>query len=326
MSHEQESSPWLLGLTKPKGILLAAPLIVGVGLLVNAMTGGDSSAARSQIAEVLQTEPASVSGGAVTDGGSGQSGKLISDASSAEVKGQMQLGGAKKLSEDADFSAAQRGEIGKIVREYLLKNPKVLEEVSAELTRIREEEKTGRQAKVLVDEKQSIFRSPHDFVLGNPNGDVTVVEYFDYNCGWCKRALNEVRTITDADKNVRVVMKEFPIFGEDSQFAAKAALASIKQNKYWEFHVALMKAKRVTKTNTLDIAKSVGIDVAALKAEMAKPIYEKTLAENSRIAQALGMQGTPGFIIDSKVNYGYVPADGLRAMLADVRKSGCKIC
>jgi protein-disulfide isomerase len=326
MAQEQVSSSWLHGLTKPKGMLVAAPLIVGAGLLVNAMAVGDSSAARDQASKAVKAPQGLAASNSTAQKAPDQGGKLLNEATNPATKGQVQLAAAERPANGAGFSAAQRNEIGKIVREYLLKNPKVLEEVSEELTRIREEEKKGMQAKVLVDEKQSIFYSPHDFVLGNPKGDVTVVEYFDYNCGWCKRALNEVRQITASDKNVRVVMKEFPIFGEDSQFAAKAALASIKQNKYWEFHVALMKAKRVTVKNTLEIAKSVGIDVEALKAEMAKPVYDKTLAENSRVAQALGMQGTPGFIVDSQVSYGYVPAVGLQSMLADVRKNGCKIC
>ena len=227
---------------------------------------------------------------------------------------------------DGSFSPAQRESIGQIVRDYLLKNPEVLVEVSAELDKRRKAEEAGKQAQVLVSEKKSIFRSPHDYVLGNPDGDITVVEYFDYNCGWCKRALNEVLKLTEQDKNVRVVMKEFPIFGEHSTFAAKAALASIKQNKYWEFHTALMQAKQVTTDNTMQIAKSVGIDVAALEKEMQDPVYDKAIAENSRIAQALGMQGTPGFIVDSRVNFGYVPASGLKEMLADVRKEGCKVC
>ena len=202
----------------------------------------------------------------------------------------------------------------------------VLEEVSEALKGLREKEQQEKQGKLLVSEKNSIFRSPHDYVLGNPKGDITVVEYFDYNCGWCKRALNEVSKLTAADKNVRIVMKEFPIFGEHSTFAAKAALASLKQNKYWEFHNALMKAERVTTKNTFEIAKSVGIDVEALKEEMKKPQYDKAIEENSRIAQALGMQGTPGFIVDSRVNYGYVPADGLQQMLSEIRKEGCKVC
>jgi len=326
MSQEQERGSWLFGLTKPKGMLLAAPLIVGAGLIVNAATGGDSSAARDELKKEAKGTMGVASGAGNVSGAPAHSGSIANAAGNAQQNRPIQLTTAEKPSGAMGFTDAQRGEIGKIVREYLLKNPRVLEEVSEELTRIREEEKRGLQAKVLIDEKQSIFRSPHDFVLGNPKGDVTVVEYFDYNCGWCKRALNEVNAITASDKNVRVVLKEFPIFGEDSQFAAKAALASIKQNKYWDFHVALMKAKRVTTKNTLEIAKSVGINVEELKTEMEKPVYDKVLAENSRVAQALGMQGTPGFIIDSKVNFGYVPAAGLKSMLADVRKGGCKIC
>ena len=103
-------------------------------------------------------------------------------------------------------------------------------------------------------------------------------------------------------------------------------MASMKQGKYWEYHSALMKTRKVTAKNALDIAKSVGIDVDALKKEMEKPAYERAIEENTRIAQLLGMQGTPAFIVDDKVNFGYVPVSGLQEMLAEVRSKGCKIC
>jgi protein-disulfide isomerase len=224
------------------------------------------------------------------------------------------------------FTAEQQKEIGRLVREYLLANPEVLVEVSAELEKRRKIEEEAARSQVLSEQKDQIFRSPHDFVLGDENAKITVVEFFDYNCGWCKRALTEINKFTEKDPNVRIVMKEFPIFGDNSQFAAKAALASKKQGKYWEFHQALMKERQVTRENTLDIAKSVGIDVEALNREMENPLYDQVLAENTQIAQALGMQGTPGFIIDSKVNYGYLPANELHEMVADIRKEGCKIC
>jgi protein-disulfide isomerase len=208
----------------------------------------------------------------------------------------------------------------------MLANPEVLVEVSAELEKRRKSEEEAARSQVLSEQKEQIFRSPHDFVLGDENAKITVVEFFDYNCGWCKRALTEINKFTEKDPNVRVVMKEFPIFGDNSQFAAKAALASKKQGKYWEFHQALMKERQVTRDNTLDIAKSVGIDVEALKREMENPLYDQVLAENTQIAQSLGMQGTPGFIIDSKVNYGYLPANELHEMVSDIRKEGCKIC
>ncbi len=224
------------------------------------------------------------------------------------------------------FTPEQQKEIGRLVREYLLANPEVLVEVSAELEKRRKAEEEATRSQVLLEQKQQIFRSPHDFALGDENAKITIVEFFDYNCGWCKRALDELNKLIAQDPKVRIVMKEFPIFGENSQYAAKAALASKKQGKYWEFHQALMKARQVTSENTLDIAKSVGIDVDALKEEMKNPLYDRVLAENTEVAQALGMQGTPGFIIDSKVNYGYLPAAELSEIVAEIRQNGCKIC
>jgi protein-disulfide isomerase len=226
----------------------------------------------------------------------------------------------------SSFSDEQKAEIGIIVRDYLLSHPEVLVEVSQELEKRRKADEEAARSKVLISQKEGIFRSPHDFVLGDKNAKITIVEFFDYNCGWCKRALGEITKLMAKDPSVRFVMKEYPIFGENSAFAAKAALASQKQGKYWEFHQALMKQRQVTKENTLEVAKSVGIDVATLKLEMENPLYDQVLAENTQIAHGLGMQGTPGFIVDSKVNYGYLPAAELSALVAEIRKEGCKIC
>ncbi|MFY0614012.1 MAG: DsbA family protein [Hyphomicrobiaceae bacterium] len=308
---------------------MAVPVIVGAAVIFSLVAGGDASIARDVAPASEKAPQPEISSRAAGAQGQKPVGGSLAGAVTTETAAKnepVRVAAADKPAGGGTFSAAQRDEIGQVVREYLLKNPEVLVEVSAELDRRRKAEEAGKQSRVLISEKKSIFRSPHDFVLGNPKGDITVVEYFDYNCGWCKRALDEVNKLTSSDKNVRVVMKEFPIFGEHSTFAAKAALASIKQNKYWEFHTALMKAKQVTTENTFSIAESVGIDVDALKKEMADPKYDKTIAENSRIAQALGMQGTPGFIVDSRVNFGYVPADGLKNMIADIRKEGCKVC
>ena len=330
MAHQTEPNSLVHHLTKPKGAMLVAPVIIGAALFFSVVAGGEVSIARDG-EQATQKASSVTANSAKPDQAAGKAAAanglahVVNDKNGSR-KAPIQLAAADKPTDKGTFSAAQRDEIGQIVREYLLKNPEVLVEVSAELDKRRKAEEANKQSRVLISEKKSIFRSPHDFVLGNPEGDITVVEYFDYNCGWCKRALDEVNKLTGADKNVRVVMKEFPIFGEHSTFAAKAALASIKQNKYWEFHTALMKAKQVTTANTLTIAESVGIDVEALKKEMDNPQYDKTIEENSRIAQALGMQGTPGFIVDSRVNFGYVPADGLKNMIADIRKQGCKVC
>lgn len=224
------------------------------------------------------------------------------------------------------FSAAQQAEIGQIVRDYLVKNPEVLIDVTRELEKRQASAQAEQHEKVVTDKQAEIFRSSYDFVLGNPNGKISIAEYFDYNCGWCKRALGEVQKLVEADKDIRIVMKELPIFGADSEFAAKAAMASKAQGKYWEFHTALMQERRVTKDNTLDIAKKVGIDVEKLKVDMAKPEIDAAMKATAATAQALGIEGTPGFIIDSRINVGYLTADGLTKVVDEVRKAGCKVC
>ena len=224
------------------------------------------------------------------------------------------------------FSEAQRAEIEGMIKSYLLKHPEVMVEVSKELEKRQASMQAETNKKVIVDRKASIFRAPTDFVYGNPKGEITVVEFFDYNCGWCKKAVDEINKLVKADPQVRIVLKELPIFGEASMLAAKAAMASLKQGKYWDFHVALMKEKQVSKDNLFKIAEKAGLNVDKLKAEMADPIYDAALKENAAIAQDLGIEGTPGFIVDDKVNVGFVPAEGIIAMLADVRKAGCQAC
>ena len=316
MAEQNTWTTLLASLTTPRGAMIAVPALLGAALVFSIAGSNDLPAAKvagatssgeqlpPKTARIAKPEPVPASNSAV---------KLAAATT-------------KKASPDQLFTAEQRKEIGAIVREYLIANPEVLVEVTQELERRRKEREDRQRLTTLESEKNNIYRSPLDYVLGNEKGDITVVEYFDYNCGWCKRALDEVIQLAEKDKRVRIVMKEFPIFGADSTFAAKAAMASKPQGKYWDFHVALMKAERVTASNTLDIAKGVGIDIDALKKEMAKPIYDQAIAETTRIATALGMQGTPAFIVDSKVNFGYVPIDGLRTMLSEIREKGCKIC
>ncbi len=224
------------------------------------------------------------------------------------------------------FSPEQKQAIERIVKDYLLQNPEILIEVGKELEKRQASMQVAEQKRLIVENKGQIFAAPTDFVLGNPNGDITVVEFFDYNCGWCKRAVDEIVKLTAADSNVKIVMKEFPIFGENSTVAAKAAMASIKQGKYWEFHRALMKERQVTKDNIFPIAEKVGLDVAKLKADMDNPEFDAAIKATSEIAQALGIEGTPGFIVDAKVNVGYLPLDGLKQLIGEARKTGCQVC
>ena len=224
------------------------------------------------------------------------------------------------------FSPGQVAALQSIIKNYLISNPDVMVEITREIEKRQQVLQAEEHQKVIADNKARIFSRPGDFVMGNEKGDVTVVEFFDYNCGWCKKAVDDVVKLTKADPKIRVVMKEFPIFGEASALAAKAAMASVKQGKYWDFHVALMREKTVTKENLFPIAEKVGLNIAKLKADMADPKLDEALKETTQLAQALSIEGTPGFIVDSRVNVGYLPAEGLQQLIGDVRKSGCKMC
>ncbi len=236
----------------------------------------------------------------------------------------MLAGGAQAQS----FNDDQKKEIGEIVRAYLLEHPELLLEVSKELESRQAAEEAKQRESALAENADAIFRSPHDLVAGNPKGDVTVVEFFDYNCSWCKKGLPEVMALIGQDKNVRLVLKEFPIFGGDSDYAAMAALASAKQGKYWEFHTALLAHEgKVTRAVVDEIAVEKGLDINKMKEDMKSPEISKVLADTHKLAEKLNITGTPAFVVDRTLVPGYVPADGLMAAINDVRAGGgCKLC
>ena len=229
---------------------------------------------------------------------------------------------------DGSFNDAQKKEIGEVVRQYLMENPEVLLDVSKALEAKQQEQEAAQRSAVLQSNADQIFRSPADYVAGNPKGDVTMVEFFDYNCGWCKKGFPEVMSLLDKDKNLRFVLKEFPIFGGDSDYAAMAAIAAKKQNKYWELHQAMFAHEgKITKEAVDELAVKHGIDLAKLKEDMKDPTVAKELADNHVLAQALNINGTPGFVIDDQVSPGYLPADELGKIIEQVRADGgCKLC
>jgi len=229
---------------------------------------------------------------------------------------------------EGSFSDAQKKEMGEVVRQYLLDHPEVLLEVSKALEAKQQQAEESQRTGALQSSAKQIFHSPDDFVAGDPKGDVTMVEFFDYNCGWCKKGYPEVMSLLDKDPNLRFVLKEFPIFGGDSDYAAMAALASKKQGKYWQLHQALFSHQgKVTKDVVDEIAKAQGIDMQQLAADMKSPEVAKTIADNHALAEQLAINGTPAFIIDDKLSPGYLPADGLAELIGRVRTGGgCKLC
>jgi protein-disulfide isomerase len=228
----------------------------------------------------------------------------------------------------AEFTDQQKGEIGDIIKEYLLQNPEVIRDALQELDRKQTAEASEKARKTISARAKEIYQSKEDLVLGNANGEVAMVEFFDYNCGYCKRAIPEIEKLIQSDKSVKVIIKEFPILGPGSIFAAKAAIASRLQGKYVEFHNAMTGAEGAKdESNVLEIAKQVGLNVEKLKADMESEAVLDVIRRNYSLAEALSINGTPSFIIDDELEHGYVSFDVLNRHVATVRQNGgCRVC
>ena len=220
----------------------------------------------------------------------------------------------------------EEAKIEKVVRDYLTENPEILVEMTTELDKRQAAAQTATQQKAIGENAEAIFRSLTSGMAGNPDGDVTVVEFFDYNCGFCKRALTHLVKLVDDDDKVRVVLKELPIFGEDSEAAARLALAAKKQGKYFEMHQELLaEPGKADKEKALKIAKDLGLDVDKLQKDMQDPDVEKELANVKDIAEKLSVQGTPLYLVGDKVLPGAPDDlyDQLKSRVAEIRKDGC---
>lgn len=204
------------------------------------------------------------------------------------------------------FDAQQKQQIGEIVREYLLNNPQVLVEVSQKLQEQQQDhlKQMEQKAQALIPEiADDLFNAEYSPAIGNTKGNVTVVEFFDYQCPHCKNMSEVIEGVIKADSNVKIVFKEFPIFGRSSVFASKAALASQKQGKYKAFHDALMNASNpLTEEKVLKAAKSVGLNIKKLKTDMESAQVKNEITANVKLAQKLGLMGTPAFVIGSTEN------------------------
>ena len=222
------------------------------------------------------------------------------------------------------FSPDQRKEIEKIVREYLIGNPDVLKEVIAEAERRQAAEDAMKYVDVIKQHSTAIFNSTHQVTLGNPKGDVTMVEFFDYNCGFCKRALTDMMTLMKADPKLRVVLKEFPVLGEGSVQAAQVAVAVRMQDKtgqkYLEFHQRLLESRnQIDKARAMAVVKQIGLDPARIEKDIASPEVRTTLEESFKLADLLGINGTPSYVIGSSVVVGAVGVDQLREHINTAR-------
>jgi protein-disulfide isomerase len=240
------------------------------------------------------------------------------------------LCGAPGIASAQSFSEPQRGEIEKIVRDYLLSHPEVLEEVSAELSKRQTAAETEKHEAAVAKNAQAIFSSPRGVTIGNKDGDVTFVEFFDYNCGYCKRAMADMLDLMKSDPKLKVVLKEFPVLGPGSVEAAQVAVAVRMQDptgkKYLDFHQKLLGGKgQADKARAMAAAKEAGVDMAKLEKDLASPEVRATLEENFKLAEDMGMNGTPSYVIGKQVVIGAVGVDNLKEKIG-VARCGKAVC
>lgn len=222
----------------------------------------------------------------------------------------------------------QRAEVEKTIEEYLLGNPQILVRMSEALEKHQTEQRLSQVRKTISESSQEIFKQSNGMEAGNPQGDVTVVEFSDYNCPYCKRAFGHLVKLIEKDEKIRVVMKEFPIFGERSEGAARIAIAAAKQDKYFDMHAALLKNRGPNNEQVaLKLAEKLGLDMDKLRADANSEETRKIIAQTRNLGNRLGITGTPFYLVGDKVIPGAPEnlLDVFEENITDIRKNGCTI-
>lgn len=221
------------------------------------------------------------------------------------------------------FTPEQKAALTQLVREVLVSNPEILIEAMNALE-TKQQAEAGKAAKAaIVANRKAIFEDGVSYVAGNPKGDVTIVEFFDYRCGYCKQVQPSLMTLLKEDSKVRLVLKELPVLGPESVLAARVAVAALEQDKgakYLGFHNAMMEFRgQLTEAEVFRMAGAAKLDIARLKTDMATPKTEQILRANLALADTLGIQGTPGFVIGDQLVPGAIPLDTLRQLVKEAR-------
>ena len=203
------------------------------------------------------------------------------------------------------------------IERYIRAHPEVIEQSLQGLLAKREAELRDHHKAALATKQQELLHDPASPISGNLKGDITLVEFYDYRCGFCKKAASAVTELQKEDRRVRVVYKDLPILGEPSELAAKAALASQAQGKHQVFHEALLASHaEMTKESIMKIAVKVGLDTKRLEADMANPMWQTAIDKNRALARELGISGTPGFIVGNELVPGWLDLKGLKELIA----------
>ena len=210
--------------------------------------------------------------------------------------------------------------IKELVLETIRENPEIVLEAVQIIEQRGREQQAAAMASVLSENRELLENDPNAPVLGNPDGDVTVVEFFDYNCPYCRRVKPHIEALLEEDPNVRLVYREWPILGDGSVFAARAALASREQGKYEEFHWALMgMGGRAEEASVLRVAERIGLDIDQLQRDMQSPGIEAHIAASMELSRALGFSGTPSFVIGDALVPGVIEAGRMMQLVEQAR-------
>jgi protein-disulfide isomerase len=237
---------------------------------------------------------------------------------------------ATSSSAPASFDDAQKTEIENIIHSYLVAHPEVLREVSVELEKKQRVEEADLRSHAITDNKQELFNSPFQAVVGNPKGKITLVEFFDYNCGYCKRALADLVSLMKAEPELRVVLKDFPVLGPNSVEAAQVASAARRQisgDKFLEFHQKLLSGHGpVGREQALAVAKELGLDMDRLQKDSKDPAIRAGLEDVMKVADTLNLTGTPSYVVGNEAVVGAVGLDQLKTKVDAMSKCGKTIC
>ncbi len=222
------------------------------------------------------------------------------------------------LAAQADTLSEDR--VKELVLEAIRENPEIVLEAVQIIEQREQQRQAAAAASVLSDNRDVLENDPNAPVLGNPDGDVTVVEFFDYNCPYCRRVKPEIEALLAEDPNVKLVYREWPILGEGSVFAARAALAAREQGKYEEFHWALMGMQgRAEEASVIRVAEEVGLDIAQLRRDMQAPEIDDHISASMEMSRDLGFNGTPSFVIGDALVPGVIDADQMIRLTEEAR-------
>lgn len=227
------------------------------------------------------------------------------------------------------FDDGQKKEIEGIVKNYLIQHPEVLVEVQQALEKKQDDARMAQATQAVEQNKKLIFNDGYDISLGNPKGKVTVVEFFDYNCGFCKHAISDMDAVIKTNPDVRFVLKEFPILGPDSVAAHQVsdAFRHIAPEKYAQFHRALLGGdEHASEARAIEVAESLGVSEDQIREQMKKTNNEKSVRETYALARQIGITGTPTYVIGDEAIFGAVGAQALDEKIANVAQCGKTTC